>query len=176
MPNLWRLTNWNLFGSICVTCFCPNYCGVLPQPCAVACLISEETTPSKPMKLSGLHHVAIICSDYEVSKRFYTEILGFELTSEIYRAEKVSYKADLMLNGHYIIELFSFPDPPARISDPEACGLRHIAFSIHDIKSFIAYLKTINIEVEDVRVDQHTGKQFTFFRDPDGLPIELYEE
>lgn len=128
------------------------------------------------MKLSGLHHVAIICSDYEVSKRFYTEILGFELTSEIYRAEKVSYKADLMLNGHYIIELFSFPDPPARISDPEACGLRHIAFSIHDIKSFIAYLKTINIEVEDVRVDQHTGKQFTFFRDPDGLPIELYEE
>lgn len=126
--------------------------------------------------LSGLHHIAIICSDYEVSKRFYTEILGFGLVNETYRAERASYKADLALNGTYIIELFSFPNPPARVSDPEACGLRHIAFETDNINSFIAYLKTRGIPVEEVRVDEHTGKQFSFFRDPDGLPIELYEK
>lgn len=126
--------------------------------------------------LSGLHHIAIICSDYEVSKRFYTEILGFELLSENYRAERQSYKADLALNGVYILELFSFPNPPARVSNPEACGLRHIACKVDNINEFIVYLRSKSITVEPIRTDELRGKQFTFFRDPDGLPIELYEE
>lgn len=125
--------------------------------------------------LQGLHHIAIICSDYERSKKFYTEVLGFTIIQEVYRAERESYKLDLALNGEYLIELFSFPETPARISRPEATGLRHIAFRTEDIVSAKAKLDRAAIVVEDIRTDVFTGKRFTFFSDPDGLPIELYE-
>jgi glyoxylase I family protein len=128
------------------------------------------------MKINQIHHIAIICSDYEKSKRFYTEILGFDIKQEIYRAERQSYKLDLMVNGVYQIELFSFPNPPARPSRPEACGLRHIAFEVDSVDDIVKYLKAKNIESESIRVDEWTGKKFTFIADPDGLPIEFYEK
>lgn len=127
------------------------------------------------LHLQAIHHIAIICSDYEKSKRFYTEILGFKIDHEVYREARSSYKLDLSLNGHYCIELFSFPAPPARVSRPEACGLRHIAFSVSDIAAAISDLNGKGIFPEPVRVDEFTGKKFTFFSDPDDLPIELYE-
>lgn len=123
-----------------------------------------------------LHHIAIICSDYERSKTFYTEVLGLKVIREVYRAERQSYKLDLELNGQYVIELFSFPDPPKRVSRPEACGLRHLAFCVKDIGIAAEELSKLGIQAEPIRVDEHTGKQFTFFSDPDGLPIELYQE
>lgn len=125
--------------------------------------------------LKAVHHIAIICSDYDKSKRFYTEILGFEIEREVFREERNSYKLDLALNGQYIIELFSFPDPPKRASRPESTGLRHIAFQVDDIELAIAQLRRKHVETEAVRVDEFTGKKFTFFADPDDLPIELYE-
>ncbi|MCF2487864.1 VOC family protein [Dyadobacter sp. CY347] len=125
--------------------------------------------------LKAIHHIAIICSDYDKSKRFYTEILGFEIEREVFREERNSYKLDLSLNGQYIIELFSFPDPPQRPSRPESTGLRHIAFQVDDIELAIAQLRKKNVVTEAVRVDEFTGKKFTFFADPDDLPIELYE-
>ena len=125
--------------------------------------------------LKNVHHIAIICSDYERSKNFYTRVLGLEVIQEIYRAERDSYKLDLALNGHYIIELFSFPAPPARPSRPEAQGLRHLAFTVENIESAMADLKTKGVSCEPIRVDEHTGKRFTFFEDPDHLPLELYE-
>lgn len=128
------------------------------------------------MKLSGLHHVAVICSDYPVSKRFYTEILGLSIVSEIYRKERDSWKLDLEIPGGTQIELFSFPAAPKRPSYPEAQGLRHIAFLVQDLDHEVAELTEKGVAVEDVRVDELTGKRFTFFADPDGLPIELYEE
>lgn len=128
------------------------------------------------MKLKKVHHIAIICSDYEVSKHFYTEILGLEIIREVYREERNSYKLDLALSGNYIIELFSFPNPPARVSQPEACGLRHLAFAVEDLEQAIAKLNAQNIPTETIRIDEYTGKRFTFFTDPDGLPLELYEE
>ena len=127
------------------------------------------------MLLTSLHHIAIICSDYERSKRFYTEVLGLTIIREVYRAERQSYKLDLTLNGQYLIELFSFPDPPARVSRPEATGLRHIAFQVADIESAVKELANKGILTEPIRIDESTGKKFTFFSDPDGLPIELYE-
>ncbi|WP_299835458.1 VOC family protein [uncultured Tenacibaculum sp.] len=127
------------------------------------------------MKIEGLHHIAIICSDYEVSKNFYTKILGFTIQQEIYREERKSYKLDLALNNTYLIELFSFPDPPNRSSFPEATGLRHIAFAVKDLENWKLYLENKNINVQDIRVDEFTGKRFFFFNDPDNLPIELYE-
>lgn len=127
------------------------------------------------MKIERLHHTAIICSDYEVSKRFYTEVLGFTIQQEIYREERKSYKLDLALNSSYLIELFSFPDPPSRPSFPEATGLRHIAFAVKDLENWKLYLENKNIHVQDIRVDEFTGKRFFFFNDPDHLPIELYE-
>jgi glyoxylase I family protein len=126
------------------------------------------------MKLQSIHHVAIICSDYEVSKHFYTEILGLRILRETYRAERDSHKLDLELNGVQI-ELFSFPNPPQRPSYPEARGLRHLAFSVNDIDAFVKYLEIHQIKCEPVRTDELTGKRFTFFSDPDGLPLELYE-
>lgn len=126
--------------------------------------------------LEGLHHIAIICSDYNLSKRFYTEILGFKIISEHYREERKSWKCDLSLNGKYLIELFSFPDPPARISRPEAAGLRHLAFRVKDIESVVRDLNSKGLKTEPIRVDEYTGKRFTFFTDPDNLPLELYEE
>ncbi|GGB77848.1 SMU1112c/YaeR family gloxylase I-like metalloprotein [Dyadobacter sediminis] len=125
--------------------------------------------------LKSVHHIAIICSDYKKSKHFYTQILGFEIDREVYREARDSYKLDLSLNGQYCIELFSFPEPPKRTSRPEACGLRHIAFQVEDIEAAITYFKFKGIILEDVRIDEFTGKKFTFFADPDDLPIELYQ-
>ena len=127
------------------------------------------------LKIEELHHIAIICSDYEESKRFYTQVLGFKIENEVYREERSSYKLDLSLNGQYLIELFSFPSPPQRPTRPEATGLRHIAFGVKDIISTRQYLLSENIATEVIRTDQITGKKFTFFYDPDDLPIELYE-
>lgn len=125
--------------------------------------------------LHAIHHVAIICSDYDVSRKFYTEILGLNIVAEHYRPERNSWKLDLALNGTYIIELFSFPHPPKRISRPEARGLRHLSFSVKDLQATITMLNNKGISTEPVRTDEYTGKRFTFFADPDGLPLELYE-
>ncbi|SEP84525.1 SMU1112c/YaeR family gloxylase I-like metalloprotein [Flavobacterium urocaniciphilum] len=125
--------------------------------------------------LKKIHHIAIICSDYEKSKQFYTEILGFEITQEVYREERQSFKLDLALNGNYCIELFSFPNPPERVSQPEARGLRHLAFEVDNIELAIENLSKHNIATEPIRIDEFTQKRFTFFEDPDQLPIELYE-
>ncbi|MFD1001916.1 VOC family protein [Ohtaekwangia kribbensis] len=128
------------------------------------------------LQLENVHHIAIICSDYAVSKKFYTEVLGFRVLGEYYRAERRSYKLDLALGDHYTIELFSFPDPPQRVSRPEARGLRHLAFTVRNIDSAVAELTAHNVVTEPIRVDEYTGKRFTFFSDPDGLPLELYEQ
>lgn len=125
--------------------------------------------------IKQVHHIAIIASDYARSKAFYCDTLGFSLQQEIYRAERDSWKGDLALNGHYLIELFSFPTPPARVSHPEACGLRHLAFAVEDIDRACAYLTEQGVVCEPVRVDALTGKRFTFFSDPDNLPLELYQ-
>ena len=124
---------------------------------------------------SKIHHVAIICSDYQKSKNFYTKILGFNIIQEVYREERKSYKLDLQVGDHSQIELFSFPDPPARVSGPEACGLRHLAFAVEDVVSVLAALREAGVEAEDIRIDEYTGRKFTFFRDPDMLPLEIYE-
>jgi glyoxylase I family protein len=128
------------------------------------------------MKVISIHHIAIICSDYERSKKFYTEILGFSVLSEHYRADRDSYKLDLAVGDKYQIELFSFPDAPARLSYPEARGLRHLAFAVSNVEEAITELSKKGVETEGIRVDELTGKRFTFFKDPDGLPLELYEE
>jgi glyoxylase I family protein len=127
------------------------------------------------MKISGIHHIAIIASDYARSKHFYTEVLGLKILAEAYRSERDSWKLDLRVSDGVQIELFSFPSPPPRVSRPEACGLRHLAFMVPDIEQAIASLRNHSVEVEPVRVDEYTGKRFTFFADPDGLPLELYE-
>ncbi|KAF1038120.1 MAG: Metallothiol transferase FosB [Herbaspirillum frisingense] len=127
------------------------------------------------MRLQSIHHVAIICSDYPVSKAFYTEILGLKIIAENYRAQRQSYKLDLALPGGEQIELFSFPSPPPRPSRPEARGLRHLSFAVDDVESAKRWLEARGVEVEPIRVDEYTHKRFTFFADPDGLPLELYE-
>lgn len=128
------------------------------------------------MKLNRIHHVAIICSDYVVSKRFYTEVLGLKIIQEVYRAERDSWKLDLAVGGQYQIELFSFPKPPKRTSRPEAAGLRHLAFEVDDIYAAIIQVNDHKVVTEPIRTDEYTGKRFTFFADPDGLPIEFYEQ
>lgn len=125
--------------------------------------------------LKKIHHIAIICADYQVSKHFYTQILGLEVIQEVYREARDSYKLDLALQNHYVIELFSFPHPPRRVSRPEAAGLRHLAFAVEDLEKSVQFLETNNVLVEPIRVDEYTGKRFTFFEDPDRLPLELYE-
>lgn len=127
------------------------------------------------LTLNKVHHIAIICSDYARSKRFYTEVLGLEIAAEVFREARNSWKLDLSLNGTYIIELFSFPDTPERPSRPEARGLRHLAFEVDDVEAGIEALKEKGVEAEPVRIDEFTGKKFTFFTDPDGLPLELYQ-
>jgi glyoxylase I family protein len=127
------------------------------------------------MKLLGTHHVAVISSNYAISKHFYTEILKLEIVSEVYRDIRDSYKLNLRLPDRTEIELFSFPNPPPRPSYPEACGLRHLAFAVDDLEQAVAELRSHDVSVEDIRVDEYTGKKFTFFADPDGLPLELYE-
>lgn len=125
--------------------------------------------------LKGIHHTAIICSNYEASKKFYTEILGLKASRETYRKERQSFKLDLSLNGQYVIELFSFPSPPERLSRPEAVGLRHLAFEVDNLDELIHHLNQHNIDVEPVRIDELTQKRYTFIADPDDLPIEFYE-
>ncbi|HZG88197.1 VOC family protein [Paenibacillus sp.] len=123
--------------------------------------------------LRNIHHVAIICSDYGVSKHFYVNILGLRVVSETYREERDSYKLDLQI-GDARIELFSFPNPPERPSYPEARGLRHVAFEVDSVEEVANLLRSKGVEVEPIRIDALTGKSFTFFSDPDGLPIEIY--
>lgn len=128
------------------------------------------------LKINKVHHIAIIASDYQKSKYFYTEILGLQIVREFYREARNSYKLDLAIRENYIIELFSFPNPPARPSRPESCGLRHLAFEVEDVAEAKQNLEAKGIEVEDIRIDEFTGKKFTFFADPDDLPIEFYEQ
>lgn len=128
------------------------------------------------LQLIEVHHIAIICSDYERSKEFYTHVLGFNIVRETFRAERRSFKLDLALGDRYCIELFSFPDPPQRLSQPEATGLRHLAFSVSNLADAVASLQAQGISTEPVRMDELTGRRFTFLQDPDQLPIELYEQ
>ncbi|WP_373077988.1 VOC family protein [Fusobacterium varium] len=128
------------------------------------------------MFINKIHHIAIICSDYEKSKNFYVNILGFKILNETYRSERKSYKLDLEIAREYQIELFSFPSPPERITSPEARGLRHLAFEVDNIEDFIKYLNKNNIIVESVKMDEITNKKYTFFRDPDNLPLEICEK
>jgi glyoxylase I family protein len=127
------------------------------------------------MRIGSLHHVALICSDYPRSKRFYTQVLGLEIIREAHRPERGSYKLDLSGPG-FQLELFSFPSTPARPTRPESCGLRHLAFAVADLDAAIAHLAGHDIPCEPIRTDEHTGRRFTFFRDPDDLPLELYED
>ena len=127
------------------------------------------------MKIKSIHHVAILTDRYEESKRFYTEVLGFEIINETYRKERNSYKLDLAINGTYCIELFSFLEYKERASFPEAKGLRHLAFAVDNVEEWITFLKGKNIDVQDIRIDEITLKRFTFFYDPNGQPLELYE-
>ncbi|MFD0321166.1 SMU1112c/YaeR family gloxylase I-like metalloprotein [Lysobacter gummosus] len=127
------------------------------------------------MRLSSIHHVAIICSDYARSRHFYTQVLGLRVLAEVYRQARRSHKLDLALPDGSQLELFSFPDPPPRPSYPEACGLRHLAFAVDDIDACVSELQGHGIAVEAVCVDEYTGRRYTFFADPDDLPIEFYE-
>lgn len=125
--------------------------------------------------VNRVHHIAIICSDYERSLEFYKNVLGFTVLAENYREKSKGYKTDLALGNEYIIELFSFSSPPARPSHPEAVGLRHLAFEVNDIDEEIKELERLGIEHEPIRIDGYTNRRFVFFQDPDGLPLELYE-
>lgn len=127
------------------------------------------------LQIKKVHHIAIICSDYGASKHFYTAVLGFEILAETYREARKSYKLDLSLSGVYTLELFSFPNPPKRVSQPEATGLRHLAFEVVDVAAARAYFTDKNVVSEAIRTDEFTQKQFFFTQDPDGLPIEFYE-
>ncbi len=123
-----------------------------------------------------IHHIAIICSDYEVSKKFYTEVLGLNIIREVYREERQSYKLDLAIGNHYVIELFSFPNPPERPSRPESCGLRHLAFSVDHIEDKRNELIRKGLDCEEIRIDEFTNKKFFFITDPDHLPLEFYQK
>ena len=127
------------------------------------------------LHLNKVHHIAIICSDYQRSLDFYTHVLGLRVLAEHYREERQSYKTDLALGDDYVIELFSFPSPPSRLTRPEAAGLRHLAFEVENIDESVRELDALGINHETVRTDEYTSKRFLFFQDPDGLPIELYE-
>ncbi|MCD9853146.1 VOC family protein [Epilithonimonas sp. JDS] len=122
-----------------------------------------------------IHHIAIICSNYEVSKKFYTEVLGLNIIREVYREARQSYKLDLAIGEHYVIELFSFPNPPERASIPESCGLRHLAFSVDNVEEKRNELIEKGLDCEDIRIDEFTEKKFFFTTDPDNLPLEFYE-
>lgn len=122
-----------------------------------------------------IHHIAIICSNYEVSKKFYIEVLGLNIIREVYREERQSYKLDLAIGEHYVIELFSFPNPPKRPSRPESCGLRHLAFSVENVEEKRNELIQKGLDCEEIRIDEFTDKKFFFTTDPDNLPLEFYE-
>ena len=128
------------------------------------------------VKLNSVHHIAIICTNYEVSKTFYIDVLGLKVIREVYREARDSYKLDLAIGDHYVIELFSFPSPALRPSRPEAAGLRHLAFEVDDLDEVVTELQNKEVVVEPIRVDEFTGKRFTFIADPDGLPLEFYEK
>ncbi len=128
------------------------------------------------LKINKIHHIAIICSNYEKSKHFYTQILGLNIIQEVFRAERQSFKLDLAIDNNYIIELFSFPDPPQRVSRPEARGLRHLAFEVNDVEEARNYLLSHSIVSETIRIDEFTNKKFFFIADPDNLPIEFYQK
>lgn len=123
-----------------------------------------------------IHHIAIICSNYEVSKKFYTEVLELNIIREVYREERQSYKLDLAIGEHYVIELFSFPNPPKRPSRPESCGLRHLAFSVDNVEEKRNELIQKGLDCEEIRIDEFTDKRFFFTSDPDNLPLEFYED
>lgn len=127
------------------------------------------------MKLNRIHHIAIIASDYQTSKKFYTEVVGLTIVNEVYRQERDSYMLDLALNGEYIIELFSFPNPPKRPTYPEARGLRHLAFAVDDVAAALEELKSKGVKTTELQTDPGSGKHMAFFFDPDELPLELYE-
>ena len=133
-------------------------------------------TVSVMLHLNKVHHIAIICSDYQRSLRFYTQVLGMKIIAEHYREQRQSYKTDLALGDDYVIELFSFPSPPPRVTNPEAAGMRHLAFEVSNISEAMAELDALDIPHEKIRTDEFTGKHFLFFADPDGLPIEVYEK
>ena len=128
------------------------------------------------LHLNKVHHIAVICSDYQRSLDFYTRILGLKVLAEHYRESRDSYKSDLALGDEYVIELFSFPSPPPRVTNPEAAGLRHLAFEVDSIAETVAELDALGVAHEEVRTDEFTGKHFLFFQDPDGMPIEVYEK
>ena len=128
------------------------------------------------LKLNAIHHVAIICTNYDVSKQFYTDVLGIQIIREVYRVERDSYKLDLALNNRYVLELFSFPNPAQRPSRPEAAGLRHLAFEVENLDEVVVELERNGVTAESIRMDEFTGKRFTFIADPDGLPLEFYEK
>ncbi|SKB14850.1 putative S-C lyase [Planktothrix sp. PCC 11201] len=128
------------------------------------------------MKINKIHHIAIICSNYQKSKDFYVNLLGFEIIQETFRKERNSYKLDLRVGTQDQIELFSFLDPPQRPNQPESCGLRHLAFEVDDIDQSVRDLLGKGIEVEPIRLDEITGKRYTFFQDPDHLPLEIYQK
>ena len=127
------------------------------------------------MKLSAIHHIAVIASDYESAKEFYVKKLGFPVIREHYRENRKDWKIDLRINEDTELELFVEPQPPERVNHPEACGLRHLAFHVENIEETVKELKGLGIECEDIRIDDYTGKKMTFFHDPDGLPLELHE-
>ena len=127
------------------------------------------------MNINRIHHIAILTDDYQKSKTFYTEVLGFEIIKETYREARQSYKLDLSVNGQYQIELFSFPEYKERNSFPESKGLRHLAFEVDDVNAAVVELRNKNVDVQDVRIDELTGKRFAFFYDPNGQPLEMYE-
>lgn len=127
------------------------------------------------MNIKGIHHIAIIAGDYERSKRFYTEVLGFTIIKETFRKERNSYKLDLAINGLYSIELFSFPNNRERASFPESKGLRHLAFAVDNVAMAVSELMAHGVDVQSIRTDDITNKQFCFFYDPNGQPLELYE-
>ena len=137
---------------------------------------SEIVIEESHRMIRGIHHIAVICSIYAISKDFYSRILGIRIIREHYRTERKSYKLDLALDDGCQIELFSFPAPPPRVSRPEACGLRHLAFRVSSLEPQVEKLRCQGVAVEDIRIDEFTGKRFVFFSDPDGLPIELYED
>ncbi|WP_245587322.1 SMU1112c/YaeR family gloxylase I-like metalloprotein [Comamonas composti] len=128
------------------------------------------------LMLERVHHIAIVCSDYQASRNFYTQVLGLHVLGEVYRAERGSFKLNLGLANGGQIELFSFPDPPPRASFPEACGLRHLAFAVTNLEASREWLELQQVKAEEIRVDPETGLRYMFFFDPDGLPLELYEE
>lgn len=135
----------------------------------------HEDQRSKKMNIKAIHHIAILTDDYEKSKSFYTDVLGFEIIKETYREERKSYKLDLAINGKYQVELFSFPEYRERASYPEAKGLRHLAFEVGDLDAAVKELNEKKVKTENIRIDEITGKRFCFFWDPNGQPLELYE-